>query len=119
MDTATTCATSFGNWYCPVGSIYPTKCPIGQFVETASTVCSPCPIGKYCWPAADNSHDGIVGDCDHDDGYLCRSGAFSPRPLIEGLDYIQAGSNQFLSYNGPVMGGYYTSAATPGVANAC
>jgi hypothetical protein len=48
---------------------------------------------------------------------LCRTGAWSPKPLISGLEFIQVGSNAFYNYNGPVLGGYYSEAL--GVATAC
>ena len=104
-------------YYCPAGSIYPTKCEKGYYVESTQATCTACPIGKYCWPDAANGHNGQVGDCLHGEGYLCRSGAFSDRPLVDGLDFIQAGSILFTTYNGPVKGGYIASG--PGVATAC
>lgn len=116
MTAPTSCATSYANFYCPEGSVNPTKCEIGYYVENQNT-CTACTAGNYCWPAPDNTSDGIEGTCDDSLGYLCRSGSYSPRPLIAGLDFIQAGSNAFLSYNGPVKGGWYST--TGGVAVAC
>ena len=81
------CAAKYENYYCPEGSIMPTKCPIGYFVEDQKT-CTVCPAGKYCWPAPDNDHNGIVEDCAYEEGYLCRSGSWSARPQVDGLDYI-------------------------------
>jgi len=105
-------------YYCPEGSLYPTKCEKGYYVENTQATCTECPIGKYCWPAPDNTDNGQkTDDCAHDEGYLCRSGAFSPRPLVDGLDFIQAGSILFTTYNGPVKGGYIASGA--GIATAC
>lgn len=112
----TACSTSYGFYYCPKGSIFPGKCPIGYFVENQDT-CTACGVGEYCWPEDDNSGDGVKGTCEYLNGYLCRSGSYSPRPLIDGLAYIQAGSNAFLTYNGPVLGGWYSIA--DGVAVAC
>lgn len=53
----TSCATAFSNFYCPEGSINPSKCPIGTFVQNQNT-CTACPAGKYCYPAKDNADDG-------------------------------------------------------------
>lgn len=84
------------------------------FDVTGNTdTCLPCEHHKYCWPEADLEGSGEqTDDCDIASGYLCRSGAFSPKPLVDGLEFIQAGSNQFNSYNGPVLGGYIADAAT-------
>ncbi len=116
MQTFTLCSVAFSNYYCPEGSINPSKCPIGTFVENQQT-CTACPAGKYCYPAADNSHNGQVNDCDFADGYLCRAGAWSPKPLVAGIQFIQAGSQTFLTYNGPVLQGY--TAAAAGLAEPC
>ena len=94
----------------------PSKCPIGTYVQNQRT-CTLCPAGKYCYPADDNTKNGIVDDCDYENGYLCRSGAWSPKPLIDGIQFIQAGSQTFLNYNGPVIQGY--TAADAGEAVAC
>jgi hypothetical protein len=106
LSAPVACVTDYEMFYCPEGSIFPQKCAIGYYIESDQFTCTECPAGKYCWPAPDNSNDGQEDDCDFEEGYLCRAGAFSPRPLIDGLAYIQPGSNFFLSYNGPVMGGY-------------
>lgn len=77
----------YTNWFCPVGSIYPTKCKYGEYADNASQ-CLPCTKGNYCWPDASGATTGIVGVCDWANGYLCRSGAYSPKPLYNGYEFI-------------------------------
>lgn len=107
MEDPVLCSVAHEFYYCPTGTIYPTKCEIGYSVVVGNDECVPCAHHKYCWPEAHNEGDGTqLDDCDILSGYLCRSGAFSPKPLIDGLEFIQPGSNQFNNYNGPVLGGY-------------
>ena len=45
---------------------------------------------------------------------MCRSASYTPQPLVANLEFIQPNSNLFWNYNGPVLGGYYTTdAMTP------
>jgi hypothetical protein len=108
MSAPTLCDGPFDNWNCPLGSIYPKICKIGQTFDAALDECVPCPVGKYCWPepATWSADIGIRGNCDSVGGYLCRSGSYSPKPQQKNLNLILPGSSLFYSYNGPVIRGY-------------
>jgi hypothetical protein len=119
MLGTTLCATAFEHFYCPTGSIWPGNCEIGYFVGSGQDTCEACPQGEYCWPDENNSYNAKRGACDASDGYLCRSAAFSPRPLVDGLAFIQAGSNRFSTYNGPVTSGWIATGNIPIDVTAC
>uniref|UniRef100_A0A0G4HJ42 Tyrosine-protein kinase ephrin type A/B receptor-like domain-containing protein n=1 Tax=Chromera velia CCMP2878 TaxID=1169474 RepID=A0A0G4HJ42_9ALVE len=72
------------NTYCPAGSSVPTACPLGTTGaaagSTASTDCSACPAGSYC------AADAVPRTCDA--GFVCSSGAKSPRPIDGTTGYI-------------------------------
>lgn len=98
-----------------------------------------CPAGFWCWPDVEEipaqdttgvviEHDGINievdsgtgstdGKCAFGEGFLCRSGSWSPRPVIREIEFIEEGSIDFDNYNGPATPGYY--ATDLGVAVAC
>jgi len=116
LSAAEPCSTAFANYYCPIGSIYPRLCPVGTYAENQIT-CTPCSTGNYCWPDTTGATNGIVGECAFAEGYLCREGAFSPRPVTSGVSFIQPGSVLFNTYNGPVIPGHI--AQTGGVAAEC
>jgi hypothetical protein len=84
MTAATPCVTAYQHFWCPAGSIYPKKCAIG-YKGVAQTSCIACDKGSYCWPDNANANDGVVGVCAWAEGYLCRSGSYAQRPLIEGV----------------------------------
>ena len=117
MTAGVDCTTNHKNWYCPAGSIYPKKCPIGKYASADTKSCVDCENGKYCWPCPAGSycfptdstglgHDGTAGKCDVSKGFLCRRGAFSPEPVYNGYDLIQPNSVAFGAYSGPVIRGY-------------
>jgi len=112
--------TTFNDWFCPAGSIYPTLCGPGLYGDLTTT-CTACPAGKYCWPVEEDPAasgiwvpKGITGDCDHAAGFICQGGSWSPKPQYNGLDFLIAGSQDFTTYNGPTIAGYIaqTGAAT-------
>ena len=88
----------FEHWYCPEGSINPEVCPAGTYGNNQEE-CLPCATGNYCQPNVDGTGQlldaGVAGLCDHDEGFICYSGSFSPRPIYEGFEYIQRGSSTF------------------------
>lgn len=112
MTTTKPCDASTGylNWYCPEGSIQPKVCKIGETFDATTQTCLKCPAGKYCWPEPNTwTNDlGVRGDCDFANGYLCRSGSYARKPQQKNLSLILAGSSLFLTYNGPVIRGFYS-----------
>ena len=118
LDAHIICAgdATFDNFWCPEGTITPKKCDIGLYVSADSITCESCPRRNYCWPTSDNTN-GNRGICAYTEGYLCQGGSYSDKPLKSGLAYIQPGSLEFTTYNGPVLGGYISIAT--GYAQAC
>ena len=100
----------------------PSQCPPGTQLDattdSANPVCNDCGAGKFCWPCpkdqycyggtdtSGTGHDGEHGDCEFASGFVCRSGAHSPKPTYNGYDLIQPGSVAFNTYSGPVIRGY-------------
>lgn len=71
--------------YCPSGSGYPASCPKGTYNPVPGLMtlfdCVSCLGGKYCLTANLTSPSG---DCD--EGYYCKSGSDTPRPVEEYSD---------------------------------
>lgn len=136
MANGIDCTTASEPFYCPAGSINPKKCPPGYKISTDRQSCELCPKGSYCWPCASGQYcggaldtlssgadttllEGIAGECDALEGFVCRYGAYSKQPIYEGFELIEAGSVAFQSYSGPIIRGYILDDANAGELKAC
>ena len=104
----TACPTHF---VCAAGSHTPQTCG-PTFYEVAG-VCTTCPSGAYCWPTGVASNN--KGACD--DGFVCQGGAHTPQPYTSVA--ITNAHQDFLTYNGRAIAGYFASQATSNVNSKC
>ena len=65
--------------YCPTGTAYPFKCPVGRFSTAENNIeaddCDACTQGYYC---ETTGLDAVTAPCE--EGFYCPAGQHEPRP---------------------------------------